>query len=215
MVLRGKFNPAKIAKTIEEKAKEVGTEVKKINEGGKTIWTAAAQGQEVFLTFIDNNAIVASTVKDHVISALKGGRGSSEKFAGPMEAGLAKITGKEILWSVSIITEETRKQMATQEQFKEIGDNLNSITLTLGLTDVAKATLIAYTKDDKTATKIKELLTEQGIPFAKLMVSGDPKNAKNVGKVLDALKVEAKDKEISIQIRVTEDDIRKLINPGE
>ena len=215
VVLRGKFNPAKIAKTIEEKAKEVGTEVKKINEGGKTIWTAAAQGQEVFLTFIDNNAIVASTVKDHVISALKGGRGSSEKFAGPMEAGLAKITGKEILWSVSIITEEARKQMATQEQFKEIGDNLNSITLTLGLTDVAKATLIAYTKDDKTATKIKELLTEQGIPFAKLMVSGDPKNAKNVGKLLDALKVEAKDKEISIQIRVTEDDIRKLINPGE
>ena len=114
VVLRGKFNPAKIAKTIEEKAKEVGTEVKKINEGGKTIWTAAAQGQEVFLTFIDNNAIVASTVKDHVISALKGGRGSSEKFAGPMEAGLAKITGKEILWSVSIITEEARKQMATQ-----------------------------------------------------------------------------------------------------
>jgi hypothetical protein len=215
VILRGKFNPDKISKTVEEKAKEVGTEVKKINEGGKTIWTAAAQGQEVFLAFVDNNAIVASTIKDNVISALKGGRGSSEKFAPSMEAGLAKLSGKDILWSVSIITEEARKQMASNDQFKEIGENLDSVTMTLGLTDVAKMSMTAYTKDEKTAGKIKDLITQQGIPFAKLMSSGDPKNAKNVGKVLDALKVDSKEKSVSVQLQVTEDDIRKMINPGE
>jgi hypothetical protein len=47
------------------------------------------------------------------------------------------------------------------------------------------------------------------------MSSGDPKNAKNVGKVLDALKVDSKEKSVSVQLQVTEDDIRKMINPGE
>lgn len=214
VVLRGKFNPDKIAKTLEEKAKEVGTEVKKINEGGKTIWTAAAQGQEIF-AYIDTTYIVASTVKDNVISAIKGGRGSSEKFHASMEAGLAKVSGKEILWSVTVITDEARKQMANNDQFKEIGENLDAVTMTIGLTDVAKIAMTAYTKDEKTAGKIKDLLTQQGIPFAKLMSSGDPKNAKNVGKVLDALKVEAKEKSISVQLQISEDDIRKMINPGE
>lgn len=213
VVLRGKFNPEKISKTVEEKAKEVGTEVKKIKAGSFDLWTAAAQGQEVFLAFVDNNAIVASTVKEQVVSALKGGR--TEEFNGTMKNSLSKIGGKELFWSVTLITEEARKQMANQEQFKDIAENLEAIVTTLSLTDVAKMSLVGYTKDDKTATKIKDLITQQGIPFVKLMSSADQKNAKNVNKVLDALKIDAKEKEIALSISINEDDIRKFINPGE
>lgn len=214
VVLRGKFNPDKISKTVEEKAKESGTELKKIREGSFDIWTAAAQGQEVFLAFVDNNAIVASTVKEQVVTALKGGR--TDDFTGIMKETLSKISSKDIFWSVGMITDEARKQMANNEQFKEIGENLNAITVSLNLTDVAKMTMVGYTKDEKTATKIKDLITQQGIPFAKLMSAGaDAKNAKNVNKVLDALKIEAKEKEIGVSITVSEDDIRKFINPGD
>lgn len=213
MILRGKFDPEKITKTAEEKAKEAGTELKKIREGSFDLWTAAAQGQEVFIAFVEKNAIVASTVKEQVVTALKGGR--SDEFTGVMKSSLAKISGKDLFWSVSLITEEARKQMANQEQFKEISENLEAFTTTLGLTDIAKFTLTGYTKDDKTPGKIKDLITQQGIPFAKLMSSTDAKNGKKVGKVLDALKIDTKEKEIGISISVSEDDIRGFINPGE
>jgi|GEM_PF-6511086 len=213
MILRGKFDPEKITKTVEEKAKENGTELKKIKEGGYDIWTAAAQGQEVFIAFVEKNAIVASTIKEQVVTALKGGR--SDEFAGIMKSSLSKLTGKELFWSVTLITEEARKQMSAQEQFKDIGENLEAITMSLGLTDVAKLTMTGYTKDDKTPGKIKALITDQGIPFAKLMSSTDPKNGKKVSTVLDALKISTKEKEIGISLSVSEDDIRKFINPGE
>ena len=72
-VIRGKFSPKKIAKVVEEQGENSGAPVKKIKENGITLWELKTPAASLYIAFDENKAVLASTTKDYLVTALNGG----------------------------------------------------------------------------------------------------------------------------------------------
>ncbi len=209
-VIRGKFSPKKIAKVVEEQGENSGAPVKKIKENGITLWELKTPAASLYIAFDENKAVLASTTKDYLVTALNGG--FKESVNTELRTALEKVSGKEGMWMAGVITEQARKGMDRSDDLKPLADKMESWAASFDLTDTVKLALDMYTKDPATARSLKDLTENKFFPFLKnLPPVQNPAVKKRMDTMMKQLKIEAKGKAVMGRLTVDAEMLKSLL----
>jgi len=209
-VIRGKFSPKKIAKVVEEQGENSGAPVKKIKENGITLWELKTPAASLYIAFDENKAVLASTTKDYLVTALNGG--FKESVNSELRTALEKVSGKEGMWMAGVITEQARKGMDRSDDLKPLADKMESWAASFDLTDTVKLALDMYTKDPATARSLKDLTENKFFPFLKnLPPVQNPAVKRRMDTMMKQLKIEAKGKAVMGRLTVDAEMLKSLL----
>ena len=208
-VIRGKFSPKKIAKVVEEQGENSGAPVKKTKENGVTLWELKTPGPSFYIGFDENKAVVASTTKDYVVTALNGG--FKESVNAELRTALEKVSGKEGMWIAGIITEKARRDMDRSDDLKPLADKMESWAASFDMTDTIKLAFDLYAKDAVTARSLKDLTENKFFPFLKNRPQADEAGKKRLDTMMKQLKIEAKGKAVSGRLTVDAEMVKSLL----
>jgi hypothetical protein len=210
IVVRGKLNPKKISKAVEEQGENSGAPVKKFKEKGMTLWELKTPGPSVFLGFQDNKAVLASNKKENVITCLT--EGFRESVNADLRTALEKVDGKEGAWAAGVITEQARRGMDRQDDLKPLADKMESWAVSFDMADTMKFAIDLYAKDAATARTLKDLTENKFFPFLKNRPNrGGEAGKERMEKVMKELKLEAKGKSVSARLTVDAEMLKSLL----
>ena len=210
IVVRGKFDADKINAAMMQEAK-TKPNVKSSKEGALTIWsTDGGDGKNsMYATVASRGVLLMSSDKNSLVKAATGaGQG---KIGPELKSVIGRVSGKESFWVASIVNEEMKKQLASNEQTKKYADKLKAITGSLTLTDDVQFGLRIYTTEAKVADEIRGTLDALK-PLANLLVQGDKAEQLGpiVNELLKNLKIGADQTTVTIDLKLSEDLIRKI-----
>jgi len=211
IVARGKFNPAKISKTIEKQGKENGAPVKKSQEEGVTLWELATPVFPIYAGFIGKEAVIASNVKEDIIECLTGG--IRKDPSRELKAALDRMTGREAAWMVGLVTQEAKKEMRGPDGIREFAEKVDSWSATLDMTEAIAVAMNLHAPDGAAANTLRKTIEDRFFPFLKSQSRnrGNEKNEKKLESVFDVVKVETKGPSLSIKAKIDEALIKKLM----
>jgi hypothetical protein len=211
IVVRGRFDAEKINAAMADQAKKEKT-LKSSKEGALTVWQAEKDGQTLFATVASKGTMLMSLDKDNLVKAATGvGTG---KIGGELKTAIGKLTGKESMWLASIVTEEMKTKLGENPQTKKYADKLKAITGSITFTDDIQFGAQIYTTQADIAKEIRKVLNDLK-PFLNLLASGNEQAAPIAKELLDALKIETKDTTVTIDLKVSEDLIKKIQAMGK
>jgi len=206
IVVRGRFNAAKINAAMETHAQKEKT-LTKIQEGKLTIWKAEKDQNPLYTTVPNQGSMVMSTDKDYLIKSV-GDEGKNQNSA-ELRAAVGKVPGKESLWVAGIITDDIKKKMQDNPQTKKYAGTIKSITGGITVTDAFQLNGQIHTTDPKIAAELKKVL-EGFVPVIQLMTQGNEQFGPLIKEVLDGLKITTTNTTVSIDLSVTEELIKKI-----
>lgn len=210
IVVRGKLNPKKIAKAIEEQGENSGAPVKKFKEKGATLWELKTPGPSIYVGFLENKAVLAATKKENLVSCLTGG--FKESVNDDLRTALEKVDGKEGVWAAGVITDQARRGMDRQDDLKPLADKMESWAASFDMTDTMKFAIDLYAKDAATARTLKDLTENKFFPFLKERNQRNNEAAKKrMDTVMKDLKLETKGKSVSARLTVDAEMLKNLL----
>jgi hypothetical protein len=207
ILVRGKFDVEKIQAAIAEEAKAKGDEIKIVKKGDVKIYEIKAQGKPVFAAFADNTTLVLSQSSEQTEAGIKGGG----KPSATLLTALEKLGGKESLYAAAVVTDDMKKGMAGNPQFKELAPKLQYITGIFDLTNDFKMKLAVQTSDSKAADKVKATLS-QFVPLIGLMAAGQQeKLAPAVNELVKKIEIKKDDNNaVTVSLVVTEEMMKEM-----
>jgi hypothetical protein len=229
MIIRGRFDVDKWKARARKEAKENKDLVKahtvKDGQGGEheifevAVSDAVPQapgGVSLFVGFAGKNVILASASKDYLIDGLKRKPDATKAELKNKEFAnlLSKLDDKQSM-SVAFTGDIlTKGQLAeVPDQVKDMLKTITSVSGGITVTDGIKVDVSAGTKEAGDAKKISDTLSEgvnTVIGFAAL-AAANQKELQVVVDFLKSVKVNAKDKIVTLKAEVTGDDLGKLI----
>ncbi len=210
IVVRGKLNPKKISKAVEEQGENSGAPVKKFKEKGVTLWELKTPGPSIFIGFQENKAVMASNKKENLVTCLTDG--FKESVNADLRTALEKVDGKEGMWAAGVITEQARKGMDRQDDLRPLADKMESWAASFDMTDTMKFAMDLYAKDAATARALKDLTENKFFPFLKSRPNrGGEGGKERMEKVMKELKLEAKGKSVSARLTVDAEMLKNLL----
>ncbi len=210
IVVRGKLNPKKISKAVEEQGENSGAPVKKFKENGVTLWELKTPGPSIFIGFQENKAVVATNKKENLITCLT--NGFQESVNSDLKTALEKVDGKEAVWAAGVITEQARKGMDRQDDLKPLADKMESWAASFDMVDTMKFAIDLYAKDASTARALKDLTENKFLPFLKERPArGGDSEIKRRDAMIKQLKLETKGKSVSARMTVDAEMLKSLL----
>jgi hypothetical protein len=218
IVVRGTFNPEKINTALQEFAKK---EADKISippkEDGVQVYEFKPEkkgDKPLFAAFADNKTVVATQSKEDTIKAVKNGGKKAPMPTPKLKAALSKVTGKESLWAVGVITDQAKADMKKNPPTAALAEKLDMITGSVDLTDAAQANLQIHATDAEGAKQIKAMIT-QLVNIFKLSLQDNPDVPGAATELLGNLKVTADQSTVNIGLKLTPEMIEKLNKEGK
>lgn len=205
MVVRGKFDGEKFAAAATEEAKQ-DPNLKVLKEGGLTLFQMNSKAQTAYSTVANRGVILVSNDKEHLLQSAK--NVGPVRPSAELKTALGKIGGKESIWLAALVTEERKKAMQNNPQTAQFANKLQSVTGSFNLTDDATLAIQVHTADAKAAEQLK-MVVEQLKPFLQLLAAGNEQAAPLVKELVDALKVDTKQNSVTIDLKVTEELLKK------
>jgi hypothetical protein len=206
IVVRGKFDMAKINAAMATQAEKDKT-LTKIQDGRLTIWKAEKDQNPLFSTVPNQGSMVMSTDKDYLIKSV--GMEGKNQTSAELKAAVAKVPGKESLWVAGIITEDIKKKLADNPQTKKYAASIKSITGGITVTDALQLNAQIHTNDGDVAKELKKVI-EGFVPVIQLMTQGNEQYGPLIKEVLDGLKVSIVNTTVSVDLKVSEELIKKI-----
>lgn len=205
IVVRGKFDQAKIQKAVENSQNKVKTS----KEGDLTIYESEQNANTSFFTVMDAGTIVMSNQKAYLVDASKAKGG---KLSKPLVAALETVEGKDSMWMAVEVTEAIRKQMANNPQAKQIAPTLDAVTMSVNLTNDAGISLSVLTNNGDAATQLR-MMAGQIKPILTLLSAqaGDEEIAGLLKTVIDTIKIGGEKNTVSMTAKITDEIIGKAI----
>lgn len=208
VLVRGKFDVAKFKAQAAEHAKKHADDVKIHKAGENLIYEVALPNspKPLFLGLLDDTTIVGSTEKATVEDA----------FA--IKAGKKKVTLKKELKALMEKCDATKMSVAVVALGSALGtevpngDKINFITGGITLADNIQVEIAIEAKDADAAKGIKGMIDE-GLNSVKGIVSlfaQQQKELAPLAEMLEVLKVDDKDKKVTIKGEVSKEAIEKL-----
>ncbi len=112
IVVRGKFNAAKLHTAAEEFAKKNPTEVKFNGEGKARVYEITDKDGTLFANLPDDKTILIGRTKEYFLAAMK--QPADAKLNKDLQAALDKVkTTNESMWLAVSITDDLRKSLAS------------------------------------------------------------------------------------------------------
>ncbi len=200
IIVRGKFDPDK----IDALAKKTDT-VKVSKEGNTTVYEFKDKdkGDAEYFTVIGKSIVAASPSKEYLLKSVKNIGGGSKELV----KASAKADGKQSMWMAMVITEEMRKQMAANVQFKDIAPKLESISAGFHVSDALAFDLNINTSDGEAPKKMKALV-DMFLPFILPTLIPDETVSKDIQK---NLKITANEDALNVNLKVSEEILDKII----
>jgi hypothetical protein len=212
IVAHGHFDVEKIRNAAEKYADGKPEELKITKSEGLTIYEGinADSKQSVFAHFVgDGKTLLASTDKAYLMQAIKSPSGGPSK---QMQAAMSKLGGKESVWIAAVITDEMKKQIASNPQTKDLADKLEAVTGSIAIATDVTTSLIVHTTDAKSAGDVKKMLN-QIKPLLTLMAQSNEQAGPVIGEIVDNLKITTDQNSVKITLKVTEEQIEKAGKP--
>jgi hypothetical protein len=214
IILRGKFDSARIAARAEEMAKKEDR-LKIESIAGQTVYsvTGGPDGPG-YLAVLDNTTALASSNKGSLEEAL-------EKQAGKRKPTLKKefkqqIEGIEVgrgVWLVASGAALRKNPFAADDKVKEVLDRVDFVTLSVAVTDaVAVKAMLTASNDDAAKALGKDI--EGGLESAKgviAVISDNRPELAPVGELLDTLKLKMEGTSLRLQLEASAEVIQKMM----
>lgn len=204
IVVKGNFDTDKVGAAMKKKAEKTFT------EGKQTVYQVKLQGNPVFGLVKDKNTIVLGHSKDFVLERGEKGGLKAAKLHKDMGTALKAFTGKESVAMVMLVTEELQKQFA-QLPPNVAGHvkNLKTVTMAMTMTDGLAVSISGVTNDAKSAKQIAAQLDLLKATAAALL-AGQEDLPPGLTDVLNAVKVEATKEAATINLKLSEEQIKKI-----
>ncbi len=209
IVVRGKFNAAKLHTAAEEFAKKNPTEVKFNGEGKARVYEITDKDGTLFANVPDDKTILVGRTKEYLLAAMK--QPADAKLNKDLQAALDKVkTTNESMWLAVSITDDLRKSLAGNDQTKEFAPKLDGVTGSLDVTKEVNLSLLVHTTDAASAEKLGKFIDTFGKVVLALGAGNVDDSVKPyVQLVIANLKIGSKDKAATIGFKLTEDELKK------
>jgi hypothetical protein len=208
-VVRGKFDLEKVHAAAAEFAKKNPTLLQYSGDGKSRVYEyhPGNQGQTMYATFSDAATCIGATSKEYLEKALK--KESGAKVNKAMVETLEKIKGgKQSLWLAMVVTDELKKNLETNPQFK-IARKLVSVTGSIDIAaDLDLSVLIEATDADTAKSVAKQLDAYKAL----LGLLANNENGKPaIDLLMEKLKVKNAEKAATITLKVTGDELKRVV----
>jgi hypothetical protein len=208
MVLRGKFDLAKIKAHAAEAAKAKKDQFKIHEVDNHTIYEATVVPQQpkpMFFAVLDANTIVGAMKQDDASAAFLINAGKKKNEANKDLQSLMSKANPKQSFSLMMLGGALGNGVP-------FGDKIEHINGGVTLGEEIKTEFLILTKDNDSATALAEMI-QQGLEQAKgavMFLSGQTKELAPLADIVDVLKVNATDKTVSIKGDVTKEAVEKL-----
>jgi hypothetical protein len=218
VVVRGRFDAAKIKSAVEEVAKDNAKELKIESKGGTPeVYAVTGKGDKdpMFVAFADKNTMVVSPA-EAITRKAAGGEGG--ELNADLKKALGKVGGKESLYFALALTDEMKQAMGGNPKMKDLAPKLESVTGSVNVTDGVAVNLAVNTSDEKAAKQVQAMVKE-ALPAAQFAAagiaasSGAPNAEQITSMAQDLIKrisVKTADTSVNINLTVDKDTLEKL-----
>jgi hypothetical protein len=205
LVVRGKFDQDKIAKTLEAVAKDKKEELKISKLGDRPLYEGSKDGKTTYFTFIDSTTIVGSQTKDNVAEAVEGKTGKLNKdLAGALQA----LGGKQSIYMAGLIPEEGKAALGEVKGPAEALKKVKVVSGGLNITTDVLASVSLVTGDAKSAKDLGAF-ANQAKGLIAIAAQGNEMLKPFVDELLKTLKIETSQSDVRVSFKLSEDIIKK------
>ena len=210
IVAHGKFNPEKFHPAAEGYAKKNPKEMKYTGEGKDRVYEVINNGSTVYAALADGSTLAMASSKEFLQATLKKGPGKLNK---DMQAALDKVKGgQESMWMALVITDDLRKSLASNPQTKDLAEKLDSVTGNLNVGSDIQLSVLIHTTDADAAQKVAKQIN--GLkPLLGLLANGNEQAKPFIDLLSEHLQVKSKEKAATIDLKLTEVQLKKAITP--
>jgi hypothetical protein len=210
VVVRGKFDVEKIQEAAIAEAKSQGHEMKVVTKGNLKIFEIKQHGNSdkpLYAAFADDKTLIVSQSVEQTETGAKG----DGKVTPTLATALSKVGGKESVYGAAVVTDQIKKSMASNPQFRELAPKLEYFTGIFDLTNEFKAKLSVQTSDAKAADKVKIMLG-QFVPVIGLMAAGQSENlGPTVTELVKKIEIKKDDNNaVNVSLTVTEQMMKEM-----
>jgi hypothetical protein len=211
VIARGRFDVDKIGALAADHAKKEPDKLTITKEGGVTVYEmkGQGQGQPAFAAFPSKDVFLLALSKDYLLQAVKNVGKEPAKLGKDMTTALGKVGGKESLWFAAVIPEEAKKAIKKNPPTAEIADKLQYLTGSLNFSNDFQLAVQVHTTDAEAAEKLGAFV-DSFKPLLSLMTANDKENGPKVAELVKQLKIVPEKSTLTISLKLTEDQIKKL-----
>ncbi len=216
IVIEGKFDPARIARLMEDlikkDPKQFGTE----KVGGKALYklTPAKQQIPVYAATIDTNVIVVGTVKEYVANAVDAAKGVRKpEIRKELSDLLAKTDARASLWLAAHTKGRLTSVPLPDADLKKMIEQVESISGEVRIDKDLQATFTLSTSSADVAKQVQSL-AESAIGLYRLQLKlalADQPELKPLVDLASSIKAVQKDKQIVVTGNLDGASIEKLL----
>jgi hypothetical protein len=212
-VVRGKFDPAKVAAAAKDYAKKNPDALKIETKGDTTVYVMTdpkkKNDKPGYLVVADKSTLVTSMSEDVAVEAAT--KEKTEKLNADLTAALKKVSGKEGMWIAGVFNSDLRKQIAANKQFAAFSKIANVVG-TFNLTEDFAMKFLLQADDAESVGKLQTAVSTniKGLSFL-ASLAGNEKVAEAVAKIVDKFKVAKEDTTVSVSLNLTQKEIEDLV----
>jgi len=226
LIVHGTFDPDKLYKAAESESKKNPDKFAMVKDGDTVIFkfTPENGGQPMYGTVVNDKTVIAATDKKLIATALKAAEAKKKAPIKPELADLLKrMDEKSSIFVVGLVKGKFDELKlpgggnlpVDLSSIQKLLPKTESMSLALKVGADVNVEVTLGMKDGDTAGDMRNALDElikQVKPLAQLAAAAEPR-AKPLGDILNSIKTNSKDKDVTITGKVTGANIGKMVKP--
>jgi hypothetical protein len=225
IIVHGKFDPQKLFKTAEAKAKSDGEKFAMVKDGDVVMFRFdPGNGQaSVYGTVVNEKTVIAGSDKKLVTEALKAADANKPApIKKELAALIAKLDDKSSIVVAGLLKgklDELKLPAGGGIPIKLDGlekaiPGIETVAATVKIgTDISVDVSLGM-KDENTAGDMRNALDDLFRDLKGLLaLAGDNPQVKTIGDVLNGIKVTSKNKDVTLTMKVTNEHIGRMVGP--
>jgi hypothetical protein len=210
LVVRGRYDAQKLEAAAANYAKTNPNNLKIGKEGSTTIYESNNDGKTTYAAVADTGTLLASGDRAYLVAALKRAAGPTVPPKKELTEALAKIGGKESIYTALIVTDDVKKTLAGNDQTKDLAKILKTVTATLMLTDAIQLDITATATTPQAAQQLTLGLNAYKQAMPGIFKTIGSEQLLPLGEAIQKnLKVAAEANIVTINLKLTEDVFKK------
>jgi len=205
VIVRGRFDKDKVLAAVQKRE-----EVKIHKEGELQVFEISPSGdQAVYGAVMNAQTIVLTQSKAATVALVKTGGTKAATLSKGMRGAMARFTGKESMAMALVVNEDLRKALQKAPKLGDSAAKLQTITVSLTLTDAIALNINGVTNDQKASRQLATLL-EGARATGKMLLAGLEEVPAFVPDLLDLIKIAGGKDSVTLDLRISKETIKKI-----
>jgi hypothetical protein len=228
LIVRGKFDPDKIASSAERLAARSPERIKPVKAGDVTVWEQRIGRDTVFSTVVDGRALLLSWSLDRVVAAAKG-KVLEPKLGRKMQDLLANMNDRQSVWVVvgeprELIEGILQKTLNPLElpirplllrRLERPSQRIGAVTCSVGIDKEINLSGMLRTEDREVAALLAEVLGESRA--LRLLIAANPLLGRERGAALADVfadtRIKADKSDLTFEVQFASEKLTRIMTP--